>query len=84
MYSGRLAQPKEPGNKEHDDDDADDVKNIHGTPIEACTASNEGAAALRGYALEGIKFRFADLLEMRTLETGQSQIVARCYGCTTC
>jgi hypothetical protein len=39
-------QPEKACDKEHDDDDADDVKNIHGTPIEACTASNEGAAAL--------------------------------------
>ena len=62
MLAGRLAQSKEAGNKEDNDDDADDVKNIHSAPIEACAASNEGAAALRGYVLEGIKFRFADLL----------------------
>lgn len=59
MFLGRLAQSKEAGNKEDHDDDADDVENIHGTPIETCAASNEGAAALWGYVREGIKFRFA-------------------------
>jgi hypothetical protein len=59
MLPGRLAQPKEAGNKEDNDDNADDVKNIHGTPMEACAASNEGAATSRGYVLEGIKFRCA-------------------------
>lgn len=70
MYSGRLAQPQEPGHKQDDDDDADDVKNIHGTPSEACAASNEGAAALRGYVLEGIKFRFAATAAAKQMEQG--------------
>jgi hypothetical protein len=42
---GSNVQPEKARDKENDDDDADDIEDVHGgTPIEACAISNESSA----------------------------------------